>query len=77
MWLNNILLHHSYQVMCDAFDKYLETFRRSVVFVEDKSIVQLAERVLPLIMQIRNLAKVLSIHPDGKFSFFLCIFLML
>lgn len=53
--------------MCNAFDKYLETFRRNVIFVDDKSVLQLSQRLAPLISQIRNLAKVLSIHPDGNF----------
>lgn len=52
--------------MCKTFDKYMETFRRSVVFVTDNSVLQLTQRLAPLIAQIRNLAKVLSIHPDGE-----------
>lgn len=44
----------------------METFRRSVVFVTDNSVLQLTQRLAPLIAQIRNLAKVLSIHPDGE-----------
>lgn len=55
--------------MCNAFDKYLETFRRNVIFVDDKSVLQLSQRLAALIAQIRNLAKVLSIHPDGKYLY--------
>lgn len=59
--------------MCNTFNQYLESFRRTVVFVDDKSILQLGQRLAPLIAQIRNLAKVLSIHPDGKHLFSFCL----
>lgn len=52
--------------MCGSFDRYLEVFRRFVVFGNDTSIVELSLRMAPLIKQIRALAKVLGIHPDGK-----------
>lgn len=55
--------------MCNAFEKYLETFRRTVIFVADTSIVQLSLRLAPLVKQMRNLAKVLSIHPSGRADF--------
>lgn len=54
--------------MCSGFDKYLETFRLFVMFgVNDDSIIQLYLCMVPLIKQIRVLAKVLTIHPDGKY----------
>lgn len=59
------ILKFEFQVMCNAFEKYLETFRRTVIFVADTSIIQLSLRLAPMVKQMRNLAKVLSIHPSG------------
>lgn len=52
--------------MCSAFDQYLESIRRCVIFVDDKSVLELSMRMTPLKMQILNLTRILSIHPDGK-----------
>lgn len=56
-----------YRAMSASFDKYLETFRRFIIFGNDRTLVELVLRVTPLIKQLRVLAKVLAIHPDGMF----------
>lgn len=55
-----------YRAMSASFDKYMETFRRFIIFGNDRTLVELVLRVTPLIKQLRVLAKVLAIHPDGK-----------
>lgn len=55
-----------FRAMSTSFDKYLETFRRFIIFGDDRTLVELVLRVTPLIKQLRVLAKVLAIHPDGK-----------
>lgn len=56
-----------YRAMSASFDKYLETFRRFIIFGDDRTLVELVLRVTPLIKQLRVLAKVLAIHPEGEF----------
>lgn len=55
-----------FRAMSASFDKYLETFRRFIIFGNDRTLVELVLRVTPLMKQLRVLAKVLAIHPDGK-----------
>lgn len=52
--------------MCNSFNKYLDTFRRFVIFGKNENLVELYLHVEPLIKQIRVLAHTLAIHPDGK-----------
>lgn len=55
-----------FRAMSASFDKYLEMFHRFIIFGTDRTLVELVLRVSPLIKQLRVLAKVLAIHPDGK-----------
>lgn len=61
-----------FKALCGSLDKYLETFRRLVIFIEDRSISELLLRIRPMLKQIRILARILAIHPNGKWvKFFL------
>lgn len=62
-----------FRAMSASFDKYLETFRRIIIFGNDRTLVELVLRVTPLIKQLRVLAKVLAIHPEGKCCTSTCV----
>lgn len=62
-----------FRAMSTSFDKYLETFRRFIIFGNDRTLVDLVLRVTPLIKQLRVLAKVLAIHPDGEWFRVYCL----
>lgn len=55
------------QALCSTLDRYLETFKSAILIERDEAIGELSVRVSPLIKQIRMLAKLLAVHPDGKF----------
>lgn len=52
---------------------YLKHFNEIVISFEDKTVLQLSRRMDIMMRQVRMLAKVLAIHPSGKYNLFLVI----
>lgn len=56
-----------FQALCKCVEEYLTQFGRVVLNFNDRTVLKLSQRLSPMMQQIRMLAKVLAIHPDGNF----------
>lgn len=53
------------QTICSTVEDFLDVFERFVQEFTDDSVLQLARRMAPMMRQIRQLAKLFVIHPNG------------
>lgn len=62
------------QTVCLAVEDFLGVFHKFVEDFDDVSVLQLSNRMAPLMGQIRQLANMFGIHPDSKSCLLLLVF---